>query len=156
MSEENKALSRRFVAEVINGKNLAVFDELVSPDVFVHNLPPGVPNNFQGWKGVITMFLSAFPDMQVVVEDIIAGEVINPSTATNLAMKPNKDRVVLRVSMRGTQQADFMGVPASGKSVNVTGMTIDSVAGGRIVEHWEKADLLGIMQQIGAAPTPGQ
>lgn len=162
MNEANKAILHRFVAEVLNGKNMAVFDELVAPDVFVHNLPPGVPSNHEGWKGYINMFMNAFPDMRVVVEDTIAGEVCNPETATNLPMNPNMDRVVLRVSMQGTHQGELMSagskgifsIAATGKTVNVSGMTIDSISGGKIVEHWEKPDLLSIMQQIGAAPTP--
>ena len=140
MSDENKAVTRRFMDEIIAKKNLAVFDELVSPNVVAHHVPPGVAPNFQGWKGIVTMVLGAFPDVQATTDDMIA----------------EGDMVVVRWTMQGTHKGDLMGIPPTGKAVSFTGMIMEHYSGGKIVEHWEQFDMVGMMQQIGVVPTPGQ
>ena len=63
------------------------------------------------------------------------------------------DRVVSRWTGTGTHQGEFMGVPATGNKVTVTGIGIDRIEGGKIVEHWEQFDAMGMMQQLGAIPS---
>ena len=138
MSEENKALARRFYEEVWNGQNLDAIDELVAADVVIHSAPPGLPEGAAGVKALIGMYLSAFPDMKMTVEDIIA----------------TGDRVVTRWAATGTHQGVLMGVPPTGKHVTATGIGIDRVSGGRVVETWGEFDALGVMQQLGVVPTP--
>lgn len=62
MSDENKAISRRFVDEIIGRKNLAAFDVLVAPNVIAHHVPPPLQQDFDGWKAIDSMALGAFPD----------------------------------------------------------------------------------------------
>ena len=65
------------------------------------------------------------------------------------------DRVVIRKTFRGTQTGEFMGMPPTGKSISVGVIDIFRIAGGKIVEHWGLADMMGMMQQLGAMPAPG-
>ena len=86
------------------------------------------------------MYLTAFPDLHFTVEDLIA----------------EGDKVVARLTVRGTQQGAFMGIPPTGKHVTVTGIDINRLAGGKSVEHWLNMDTLGLLQQLGVIPAPGQ
>ncbi len=141
MSEENKAVVRRFnelVKEYWRTGDADAFDEVVASD-FVHHAP-GLPPDLEGMKQALPMFRAAFPDMRLTVEEIIAED----------------DKVVARVTVRGTHQGELMGIPATGKPVEFTETHISRIAGGKIVERWGEWDALGMMQQIGAVPAPGQ
>jgi steroid delta-isomerase-like uncharacterized protein len=139
MSAENKAIFRRIVEEGFNQGNLDVWDELVAPDFVNHSAPPGVPPTREGWKQVAAMFRAAFPDMHLHVEDEIA----------------EADLVTTRYTGHGTHQAELMGIPATGKEVNITGINIARIAGGKITERWDEFDLMGVMVQLGVVPAPG-
>ena len=82
------------------------------------------------------MYGVAFPDIQMTVEEQVA----------------EGDRVVTRWSAQGTHEGELMGVPASGKQVTVSGITIARLADGKIQEEWSNWDGLGLMEQIGAMP----
>ena len=139
MSEENKAIFRRFVEEGFNQGDLDVFNELVAPDFVNHSAPPGVPPTREGWKQLAGMFRAAFPDMHLHIEDEIA----------------EGDRVTTRFTAHGTHQGELMGIPATGKEVNVGGINIARIAGGKIMERWEEFDTMGMMVQLGVVPAPG-
>jgi steroid delta-isomerase-like uncharacterized protein len=81
----------------------------------------------------------AFPDLDRKVDDLVA----------------EGDRVVARWSATGTQTGPFMGMPPSGKVATNSGITIFRISGGRIVEEWSESDMLGLLQQVGALPSPG-
>ena len=138
--EKNKALNRRFVEEVINQGNLDVIDELIDPGAVDHAAPPGFPTGREGAKHFATMTRSAFPDLHITIEDMIS----------------EGDKVVMRGTWSGTHEGEFMGIPATGKQVTVSQIDISRVAVGRMVEHWGKFDALGLMQQLGVVPPPGQ
>jgi steroid delta-isomerase-like uncharacterized protein len=140
MSAENKALIRRVYEEAWNKGNLAILDEVVSPDYVDHSLPPGLPPGKEGIKQLIAMYQAAFPDTVMTVEDQIA----------------EGDKVVTRWSARGTHKGELMGVPPTGKVVTVSGIDISRVADGMEVEHWAEFDLMGMMQQLGVVPAPGE
>ena len=140
MTEDNKALNRRFVEEVINEGNLDAIDELLDPGVVDHAAPPGVPTGREGAKQFFAIVRSAFPDLHHTIEDMIA----------------EGDKVVMRSTWSGTHQEEFMGIPATGRRVRVSAIDISRVADGRIVEHWEQSDALGLMQQLGVIPPPEQ
>lgn len=139
MSEENKALVRRFVDEVYNEGNLGFIDEVLSPDWVEHdpNSPEGIGNGVEGARRFAAMYRSAFPDLQITVEDQVA----------------EGDKVVTRWTARGTHRGELMGVPPGGNRVEVAGIGIDRIEGGRVVESWSNYDVLGLMQQIGAVPS---
>lgn len=136
--EENKTIARRFVNDGINAANLAVFDELLVPDVIDHYAPPGVPPGREGWKQTRLIFLAGFPDGHWVEEDLMA----------------EGDKVVGRYTFHGTHQGEFFGILAIGKQVVVTNIHIMRFVDGKIVEHWGNGDDLGLLQQLGAVPMP--
>jgi steroid delta-isomerase-like uncharacterized protein len=141
MSEQKKAISRRLVEESFNEGKFDVIDELVAPDFA--NYDPASPEEVRGPEGLkafVRTYRSAFPDIRVTIEDQIA----------------EGDKVVSRWSARGTQQGELMGMPASGKQARVTGITIDRLEGGKIIESWNNWDTLGMLQQLGAVPEPAR
>ncbi len=139
-TEENKASARRFLEEVVNRGNVGVIDELTGSGFVDHQLPPGVPPGVEGFKGFVTMFRAAFPDLHYTLEDSIA----------------EGDKVVQRTTASGTMKGDFQGMPASGKSATWQEIHITRFAGGKAVEHWATVDQLGMLQQLGFAEAPGQ
>ena len=139
-TEENKALLRRLYDEVFNKKNRAAIDEFISPNQVDHAAPPGLPGGIEGAKQTITMYWTAFPDLHFTVEDLIA----------------EGDKVVARLTASGTQQGAFMGIPPTGKQATITAIDINRIAGGQFVEHWLNMDTLGLLQQLGVVPMPGQ
>ncbi|MBI1879025.1 MAG: ester cyclase [Chloroflexi bacterium] len=139
MSEENKAIVRR-IYEVFNTGNLALAQELITADAIDHQAMPGQEQGLAGFKQIVTMLRTAFPDLQVTAEDMIA----------------EGDKVVGRWTMRGTHKGEFMGITATGKSFTMTGIDIIRFAGDKAVEHWGNQDDLGMMQQLGVMPAPGQ
>jgi predicted ester cyclase len=139
-TEENKAIVRRLYEEAITQKKPEVLDEIMAPDIVDHASFPDLGPGLEGFKGVFALVLSAFPDYQSTVEEQIA----------------EGDKVVTRYTFSGTHQGEFMGIAPTGNRVRVTGIDIDRVVEGKIVEHWSEADLLGMMQQLGVIPPPGQ
>ena len=139
MTAENKVVMRRFV-EFINTGNESLAEELISPDATFH--VPGRPEPMRGPAGylaVIGMMRGGFPDIQWTLEEMIAED----------------DKVAARFTMRGTHQGVFFGVPPTGKAIAVQAMNFYRLSGGLFVEERGQPDLLGLLQQIGAVPTPG-
>lgn len=139
-TEDNKALVRRWYDEVLNKKNSAAISEFCAPNLVDHSLPPGLPGGIEGTKQFIGMYVTAFPDLHLTVEDMIT----------------EGDKVASRLSISGTQQGAFMGIPPTGKHMTSTGIDIIRIADGKFVEHWLEADNLGLLQQLGVIPAPGQ
>lgn len=139
-SDENKALARRSFEEIWNAGNLALADQLFAPS-YVSNDPnnPGVRGP-EGVKRLVTLYRTAFPDVQFTVEDQIA----------------EGDIVVTRWTARGTHRGELMGLPATGKEATTKGITISRISGGQCVEDYVSYDAMGLMQQLGAIPAPGQ
>lgn len=135
--EENKAIFRRIVEEGFNKGNLAIVDELVATNHVNHTDNVHGPEEY---KQFITMYRTAFPDLHMTIEDQIA----------------EGDKVVNRWTSRGTHKGDLMGIPPTGKQTTVTGMYVARIIGGKIVEEWGNFDALGMMQQLGVVPPPGQ
>jgi steroid delta-isomerase-like uncharacterized protein len=140
-TEENKALARRLYEEVFNQGQLEAVDQLVAPDAIEHEEVPGIAGSgSEILKHFVTIFRAAFPDAQVTIEDLIA----------------EGDKVVCRVTFHGTQQGEFMGIAPTGRPITFAVIDILRVADGKIVEHWGQTDNLGLLQQLGAIPAPGQ
>jgi steroid delta-isomerase-like uncharacterized protein len=138
-TEENKALVRRMF-EAYNKHSLAGVEELFAPDYVWHG-PAAYPDmDLAAMKQVMTPFFTAFPDLHYTLEDLIA----------------EGDKVVWRFTARATHRGEFMGIAATGKVVTYTGIVISRFAGGKCVEDWEQADMLGLMQQLGAVPQMAQ
>lgn len=137
MSEENKALYRRFIDEVINKQDFSVIDELMAADFIEHNPQPDQNPGAAGMKELMSMFIGAFPDIHATIDMLVA----------------EGDIVVGRMTTTGTHKGDFMGIPASGKSVSYTETHMVRIANGKAVEHWGNADEITMMQQLGFIPT---
>jgi steroid delta-isomerase-like uncharacterized protein len=140
MSEENKALVRRAFDEMINKKNLSAVDRFIATDYVGHF--SGVPEPIRGieaFKQFIGMYNSAIPDSTVSFDTLIA----------------EGDRVVARLTYRGTHKGALMGIPPSGKPVNVTASNIFRIVNGKAAEQWAINDDAGMMVQIGVMPAPG-
>ena len=142
-TEDNKALVRRAIEEGWNQGNVALADELDDAN-FIHH-DPDFPNfqtreDYQQW---VTETRNAFPDLHLTIEDMIA----------------EGDQVVARWTFRGTNTGDMatpMHIPATGRQVTVTGITISRLAGGKFIEDWHQADIMGFLQQLGLVSAPGQ
>ena len=140
MSEDNKAIARRFYSELVNQGDLSLADKLVVEDFVDHNPPgPDIAPGREGLKQVFSTFRSAFPDMRMTIEDQVA----------------EGDKVVSRATASGTHLGDFMGIPATGKSFSMGIIDILRFEDGKIAERWGEADFMGLMQQLGVVPTPG-
>ncbi len=138
-TEANKARLRRGFEEGLNQKKLDVFDELLAPNYVNHTMPAPAPGP-AGFKQVLQMFLTAFPDMHLTLEDVF-GE---------------GNTVGSRGYFTGTHQGEFMGIPATNKSIKVPYIDLWRTENGLFVENWVQMDMLGLMQQLGVVPAPEQ
>jgi predicted ester cyclase len=136
--EENKALIRRWYDTHIPGR-LEEGAAMLTSDFKGHM--PGTPGPLdrEGFKQMGAMFFSAFSDVEQTIEEQVA----------------EGDAVTSRGTWHATHTGDFQGIPPTGKRIAMTWMGIDRIAGGKIAEHWAQLDLLGLLQQLGAIPTPG-
>jgi predicted ester cyclase len=133
---EYKEMAQRWFGEVMSEGKLDVVDELCSPDYFDHDPLPGTGADVAGLKEGIVQTRAAFPDMQVTADDILV----------------DGDRLAARSTMRATHEGDFLGLPATGKAVEVASYDIVRFEAGVVVEHWGVLDAAALMQQIGAVP----
>ena len=139
MSEENKAIIRRFIDEVINERNAAAADKFLADDYVDHGLPPELPPGREGFKQFMQMIFTAFPDTHYENHDMIA----------------EGEKIVSRGTWTGTHKGEFMGIAATGKKVEVQEVHIARMVGGKMAEHWESVDQLGMMRQLGVIPEQG-
>ena len=138
LQEQNKALVRRIFEEGINQNKQGVFEELIAPSYVNHDVPAPTPG-LEGFQMVIGVFLAAFPDMRVTIEEELA----------------EGDKVITRGYFTGTHKGDFQGIPPTGKQIKVKYIDIWLVENGKLVENWVRLDELGMMQLLGVIPTPG-
>ena len=136
-TEDNKALVRRFYGEGVH--NPALFDELLAPTYVLH-LPGSPPiAGIEQAKQLMVAYTSAFPDLQLSTEDLVA----------------EGDIVAIRNTWRGTHQGAFQGLPPTGKHVTFSGSDFFRFVDGKIAEQWADLDALGLMQQLGSIPAMG-
>jgi predicted ester cyclase/ketosteroid isomerase-like protein len=126
-AEDNVAAVRDFVERAWNAGEEAVFEEHLSPDF----APMG---GRDGFKAMILAFRSAFPDLEMEVHDMFGAG----------------DKVVTRFAMHGTHKGPLFGIDATGKQVEIKGIAIDVMQGGRRVDGWAQLDRLGLLEQLGA------
>ena len=131
------AATARRMYELINAGDIDGFSEHLAEDFVEHEVTPGLAPTKAGVKDFFRMQRAAFPDMRMVADDVIA----------------SGNKVVARVRYTGTNQGAFMGMPATGKRVDVQLMDMFLFGDdGRVREHWGVMDALALMQQIGAVP----
>jgi len=135
---DNRALIKRFYDEGWNANNLDVYDELVTEDFVDHQAIPGLPPGREGFKGLNAMFRSAFPDVWVEIDNVVAED----------------DKVGCRWVSTGTHQGDLFGIPATGSKVEVSETVFYRVENGSLAEGWINRDDVGLMRQLGVIPSP--
>lgn len=139
-TEENKTTMRRFIEVIFNEKRVDRAAEFVAPDYLDHSaLPdqgPGLEGATQRWA----MFTAAIPDMRITIEDVLA----------------EGNKVVVRYSVEGSHRGEMMGIPPTEKCFRISGINITRMAEGKLAEHWEQMDTLGLLQQLGVTPASGQ
>jgi steroid delta-isomerase-like uncharacterized protein len=124
--------------ERINAGDIAGFSDLLANDFVEHQgVDPNFPPTKEGTLQFFRVLLAAFPDMRMTVEDLIA----------------EGDKTVARVQLTGTHKGELIGVPPTGKRVDVQLIDIMRFDGaGLVCEHWGVADMLSLMQQLGVVP----
>ena len=133
MPSGNTALIRRIFQEVWNKGNLKAAGELVSPQYTIHDPMIEHESGIEAFTRHVTLVRAIFPDIKFTIVDLFEAD----------------GKVATRWSARGTHKAEFLGVPATGKRVTVTGVTITRCSKGKILESWASWDALGMMQQLG-------
>jgi steroid delta-isomerase-like uncharacterized protein len=135
--------SRRLLEESFNEGKVELIDQLVAPDAVNHD--PATPARMRELRGpevlkrTVSMYRAAFPDVRIVVDDVIAAD----------------DKVVLRWHSEGTHRGELEGLAPTGARASVTGIGIDQWKDGKVVEAWTEWDNLGLARQLGAAPPEG-
>jgi steroid delta-isomerase-like uncharacterized protein len=135
--------SRRLLEQSFNEGNFELIDQLVAPEALNHD--PALPAQLrdlrgaEGVKRIVTMYRTAFPDVQMTVDDALAAD----------------DKVVLRWHGEGTHRGELAGLAPTGAHGSVTGISIDRWEDGKIVETWTEWDNMGLARQLGAAPPEG-
>jgi len=134
LSKQDNITAQEQFGEAVNTGNLEAFRDLMAPNVVDHDPAPDQGPGVQGFIDFFTGFRSAFPDLHVEVEHLVADE----------------ESVAFAYTVTGTHQGDFLGVPPTGRPIKARGMQISRFENGKTVERWGSSDVLGIMQQIGA------
>jgi len=133
----DNAATMRSAYERISAGDISGFGDLVADDFVEHDEVPGLPPTRDGVLDYFRLLLTAFPDMRMDVEDLLA----------------DGDKTVARVRATATHDGEFMGVPPTGNRVDM--QLIDIMRfddDGLVREHWGVADMLSLMQQLGAIP----
>ncbi|MDQ3258815.1 MAG: ester cyclase [Acidobacteriota bacterium] len=130
--DRNKEVVLRFMS-LMDGHDFTALDEVLAPDL---QFQLGAAHlDRKQIKDLIRMFYAAFPDFTHTAEELLSVG----------------DRIVLRTTNRATHSGDFQGIAPTGRRISFGQIAIYRMADGKISEVWEEADLLGLMQQLGAA-----
>lgn len=138
MSADHRTIASRIYSEVFEQGNIDLIDELLTEDFVDHEVPPGMPNGREAPKEMLSQLRVAFPDLRVAVQDMVA----------------EGDRVAVRALMTGTHQGEYMGIPATGRTVEVAVFDMLEFRGARISQHWGVTDAMAMMQQLGVVEPP--
>ena len=140
MTTEMTKTVERITLEVFNNDNFGLIDELVSTNFVEHTAQLGFAPTREGFKAAAIALKKAFPDLRYTIEDSIE----------------SGDRIVQRVTARGTMQHEYMGMRATGKPATWTEMHIGRVVNGRLTEHWGLVDQLSLLVQLGIIESPAK
>lgn len=135
-AEEDKAIVRRLVDEAQSRGNLEVVNEILAEGFVDHSAFPGFSPDREGVKQLFAALRAAFEGFHATIHQQVA----------------EGGKVVTRKTFHGTHRGEFMGVPPTGRAVEIKVIDILYVEGGRITDHWTQVDLLGLMQQLGVVP----
>lgn len=136
-AETNRATVRRYYEEVLNAGNIGLLDEIAVPDYDEHSPFPGQPNGLEGLRARVGGILGAFRPRFTLHELVAEG-----------------DTVVAYWTNTGTHAGEFMGIPATGRTVTVSGIDVHRLRDGRLAEHWHVVEELQMLQQLGVIAAP--
>ncbi len=139
MSEQNKALVRRYYDQLWNKWDLGVADEIIASDIAFRGSLAMTVEGRDGFRRYVNIVRAAFPDFHNTLEDLIA----------------EGDKVVARLTYRGTHRGEMFGLAPTGRQVVYTGVAVFRISDGQVVDGWVMGDMLGLMQQLGVIPMPG-
>jgi predicted ester cyclase len=139
-SEQNKEIIRRFIEEVNNKREKTDVEQYLTPQYLDHSAPPKLPRGPEGWRILRAMFFTAFSNLHITIEQMVA----------------EGDRVAIRFTMRAVHTGELRGIPPTGKQLTLTGLDINRFEGGKIAERWGNQNDLGMMQQLGVIPMQQQ
>lgn len=128
----HKGVVRRFYKEVFADWNMALVDEVVSPQFRSHDWPEGGPTGPPAFRDFYAAIRSALPDARYEVDDLIA----------------EGDKVVVRWRLLGTHKGDFRGIAPTGRAIALKGIAIYRVKDGKLMERWVVSDLHGLLEEI--------
>jgi steroid delta-isomerase-like uncharacterized protein len=137
-SDQNKAVVRRVIEEAFNQGKVEVLDELYAPGYREHQF--GMPPTMEGFKGSVLGLRASFPDLKLTIEE----------------MAEEGDMVWIRMTARGTHGGEFMGLPATGRKIEIAVFDMCRLKDGRITDHWGVPDRFAVMHQLGALPRPSR
>ena len=138
IEKSNKDFIQAYTEDFWNNQNIAAFEKYFSTDFIIH-LDDG-DLNYEQFNGFCKSYFSAFPDIHITTDDLIAEE----------------DKVTKVWTMNGTHKSEFIGVPATGNRVMIKGIEVFRIADGKIAEIWISMNNLGLMQQLGVIPPLGE
>ena len=139
-TKEIKALTRRLFEEFNKGKAaaMAIMDELCATNIVYHGAGGEETRGLKDYKQHESEIFSAFPDLHMTIDDIVA----------------EGDKVATRFTMTATHKGEYKGVAPTNKKGTLEAISIDRIVAGKFVEEWTKYDTLGLMQQLGVVPIP--
>jgi predicted ester cyclase len=140
MTTETTKLIERIPLEVLNNDNFGLIDEIYAPNYVEHTAQPGVAPTREGFKQFAIGLKKAFPDLRYTIDDSLE----------------SGDKIVHRLTARGTMKGDFMGMRATNKAATWTEIHIGRVVNGRLTEHWGLVDQLGMLVQLGVIQSPAR
>ena len=132
--KKNKDFIQAYNEDFWNKQNIAAFEKYYTADFIIHYADGDL--NCEQYKGLCQAYFTAFPDLHITINDLIAED----------------DKVVKVWTAKSTNKGDFMGIPATGNRIEVSGIEVFRIADGKIAENWVLMDNLGMMQQLGVIP----
>jgi predicted ester cyclase len=135
LSAENKVIVRGCFEELFNQPNSAVADKIILSANSAKEVP-GLPPGISQQKALVAIWHAAFPDLYFDVEDVAAED----------------DKVIIRWRATGTHQREFLNMAATGRQINISGLSIFRLTSDRIIDYWTVYDRLEMMHQLGLIP----
>jgi predicted ester cyclase len=138
-TEQNKERVKQAVQVFNNPETRESYFDFYDSSCVLHGYPPEMPPNVEGMRQFYRGVWAAFPDCEVVAEDLIA----------------EGDKVAGRYVLQGTHTGEFMGIAPTGNRIAVRAAAVFRLVNGKCVERWQYFDEAGLLRQLGAMPTPG-
>lgn len=136
MIADLKALARRMYDDVISNGRLDLLDDFIHDDFVEHETMPGMPTDKEAPRAFVGMLRAGFPDVTATIEEMVR----------------EGDTVAVRARLRGIHSGDFMGIPPTGRAVDVPVFDMLRFSEGKCIEHWGTMDAMALMQQLGVMP----